>query len=157
MDDRTDGSTDHSTPEQSPQGESRHTQREVQADAQRDARQEGFAAAHAAEQNRLLAALPLEEYARLLPQLTPVRLGLKQVLVEPDAPIRDVYFPRDGVCSVIAVEQEGGPIEVGTVGREGFVFDDADVHAGSNWSSGSRTVKWSWACSTCGTCSERYS
>jgi CRP-like cAMP-binding protein len=51
----------------------------------------------------------------------PVLLGLKQGLVEPDVPIRDVYFPRDGVCSVIAVEQEGGPIEVGTVGRDGFV------------------------------------
>jgi hypothetical protein len=113
MDDRTDGSTDRSTPERSPQGEPR--------DATRDTRQEGFATAHAAEQNRLLAALPLAEYARLLPRLVPVRLGLKQGLVEPDAPIRDVYFPRDGVCSVIAVEQEGGPIEVGTVGRDGFV------------------------------------
>jgi CRP-like cAMP-binding protein len=84
-------------------------------------KQEGFAAAHAAEQNRLLAALPLEEYARLLPRLVPVRLMLKQVLVEPDAPIRDVYFPREGVGSMVAVEQEGGPIEVGTVGRDGFV------------------------------------
>ena len=83
--------------------------------------QEGFAAAHAAEQNRLLAALPLEEYARLLPRLTPVRLGLKQVLVEPDVPIRDVYFPREGVGSMVAVEQEGDAIEVGTVGPEGFV------------------------------------
>jgi len=81
----------------------------------------GFAAAHAAEQNRLLRALSLEEYARLLPQLTPVRLGLKQVLVEPDVPIRDVYFIRNGVASIIATEQEGGMVEVGTVGHEGFV------------------------------------
>ena len=87
----------------------------------RSPEQEGFAAAHAAEQNRLLAALPLEEYARLLPRLTPVRLGLKQVLVEPDVPIRDVYFLREGVGSMVAVEQEGGAIEVGTVGPEGFV------------------------------------
>jgi CRP-like cAMP-binding protein len=85
------------------------------------AQQEGFAAAHGAEQNRLLYALPLEEYARLLPQLTPVRLGLKQVLVEPDAPIRDVYFPREGVCSIIADEQEGGAVEVGTIGPDGLV------------------------------------
>jgi CRP-like cAMP-binding protein len=84
-------------------------------------RHEGFAAAHGAEQNRLLRALPLDEYARLLPLLTPVRLGLKEVLVEPDAPIRDVYFPREGVASVLAEEQEGGPVEVGTIGQEGFV------------------------------------
>src|SRR5688500_10551917 len=85
------------------------------------ARREGFAAAHAAEQNRLLRALPLEEYARLLPQLTPVRLGLKQVLVEPNVPIRDVYFPREGVCSIIADDQEGGAVEVGTTGSDGLV------------------------------------
>jgi CRP-like cAMP-binding protein len=83
--------------------------------------QEGFAVAHGAEQNRLLRALPLDEYTRLLPQLTPVRLGLKQVLVEPDERIRDVYFIREGVSSIIAVEQEGDPVEVGTTGPEGFV------------------------------------
>jgi CRP-like cAMP-binding protein len=82
---------------------------------------DGFAAAHAAEPNRLLRALPLAEYARLLPQLTPVRLGLRQVLVEPDVPIRDVCFIREGVASMIATEQEGGEIEVGTIGNEGFV------------------------------------
>jgi hypothetical protein len=37
-------------------------------------REQGFVGAHGAEQNRLLAALPLDEYARLLPRLTPVRL-----------------------------------------------------------------------------------
>jgi CRP-like cAMP-binding protein len=82
---------------------------------------EGYATAHAAEQNRLLRALPLAEYAHLLPQLTPVVLGLKQVLIEPDAPIRDVYFPRAGVGSMIADEQEGGAVEVGTIGPEGFI------------------------------------
>jgi CRP-like cAMP-binding protein len=85
------------------------------------AEQEGFAAAHGAEQNRLLRALPAEEYARLLLHLTPVRLDFKQVLVEPDVPIGDIYFVREGVGSMIAVEQDGEPIEVGTIGPEGFV------------------------------------
>ncbi len=84
-------------------------------------RSEGASVAHGAEQNRLLAALPLEEYALLLPRLVPVRLQLKDVLVEPDVPISDVHFPREGVCSVIATEQEGGDLEVGTIGCEGFV------------------------------------
>jgi CRP-like cAMP-binding protein len=85
------------------------------------AREQGAAAAHAAESNWLLRALPLDDYGRLLAQLTPVRLGLKQVLVEPEIPIREVYFVREGVCSVIATEQEGGDIEVGTIGWEGIV------------------------------------
>jgi CRP-like cAMP-binding protein len=82
---------------------------------------EGVAAAHAAEQNRLLRALPLEEYARVLPLLTPVRIDFRQLLVEPDVPIRHVYFPREGLCSIVADNEEGGVLEVGTVGRDGFI------------------------------------
>ena len=82
---------------------------------------EGFAAAHAAEQNRLLRAFSAEDYADLLLQLTPVRLGFKQELVQPDLPIQDVYFIREGVASILATEQEGEPIEVGTIGPEGFI------------------------------------
>lgn len=82
---------------------------------------ERFGPAHGSEQNRLLAALPLEEYGRLLPQFTPVRLHLRQALIEPDAPISHVYFPREGVGSMLATEQGGEPIEVGTIGPEGFV------------------------------------
>ncbi|MFL5575175.1 MAG: Crp/Fnr family transcriptional regulator [Gemmatimonadaceae bacterium] len=84
-------------------------------------RREGAAAAHEAESNRLLRALPVDEYDRLLGQLTPVRLRLKLVLAEPDVPITDVYFVRDGVASMLATEQEGGDIEVGTIGNEGLV------------------------------------
>ena len=84
-------------------------------------RRDGAETAHAAESNRLLRALDHADYEWLLPQLTPARLRLKQVLVEPDAPIAHVHFVRDGVCSIIATEQEGGDVEVGTVGCEGFV------------------------------------
>ena len=84
-------------------------------------RSEGAAVAHAAEQNRLLRALPLADYVWLLPQLTPVRLRLKQVLIEPNARIEHVWFVREGVVSIIATEQQGGGVEVGTVGNEGLV------------------------------------
>ncbi len=85
------------------------------------ARQDGIAAAHAAEQSRLLRALPLDEYARLLPRLAPARLRLRNVVVAPGEPIEDVYFPRTGVISIIADLQEGGAVEINTVGPEGFV------------------------------------
>ena len=82
-------------------------------------------AAHAAERNLLLRALPLEEYVRLRVWLTPTRLRLGDVLAEPGAAIRSVYFVREGVCSVLAIglggDREGGSIEVGTIGSEGFV------------------------------------
>ena len=86
-----------------------------------DARRDGAASAHEVEPNRLLRALPLDEYQRLLPQLVPTRLPLKKMLVEPNVPITDAYFIREGVGSMIATEQEGGDIEVGTVGNEGLV------------------------------------
>jgi CRP-like cAMP-binding protein len=84
-------------------------------------RHQGFATAHAAESSRLLRTLPIDEYARLLPRLTPVRIRFKDVLVEPDAVIHDVYFPRTGVVSVIADRQEDGAVEVATIGPEGLV------------------------------------
>jgi CRP-like cAMP-binding protein len=82
---------------------------------------EGAAAAHAAEENRLLRALPLADYTWLLPQLTPARLRLRQVLIEPDAPISHVWFVREGVASMITTGHEEGDIEVGRVGCEGLV------------------------------------
>jgi CRP-like cAMP-binding protein len=77
--------------------------------------------AHRAEENRLLHALPVEEYDLLLSELRPVRLDLKLVLIEPNEPITDVWFVRSGVASMLATEQNGGVIEVGTIGNEGFI------------------------------------
>ena len=50
--------------------------------------------------NRLLAALPQQEYERLLPNLEPVSLDLKLVLCEPNAPIEYAYFPNSGTTLV---------------------------------------------------------
>ncbi|MGZ8377024.1 MAG: Crp/Fnr family transcriptional regulator [Gemmatirosa sp.] len=86
-----------------------------------DTHREGAAASHEAEPSRLLRSLPLEEYAGLLPQLQSVRLPWKDVLVEPNVPIEHVWFLREGAASVLATEQEGGPVEAGVIGPEGFV------------------------------------
>ena len=55
--------------------------------------------------NRLLAALPQEEYERLLPKLEPVSLSLKQILYEPNEPIEYVYFPNNAVGSLLNLMQ----------------------------------------------------
>jgi len=63
--------------------------------------------------NRILSALPAEEYKRLLPNLRPVTLEYKQVLYEPNKPIRYVYFPNDGViCPMVNLRLESQSIKV---------------------------------------------
>jgi len=72
-------------------------------------------------QNRLLASLPREEYERLQPYLEPVVLDVKRELYQPNVPIEFVYFPLEGVCSLLSLSSESQLIEVGTVGNEGMV------------------------------------
>jgi len=71
--------------------------------------------------NRLLAALPAADYARILPSLTVVPLKLKEFLHRPGEPIRDVYFPGGGFCSMLAVLEDGSMVEIATIGCEGMV------------------------------------
>lgn len=71
--------------------------------------------------NRLLAALPAADYARILPSLTVVPLKLKDILHKPGDPIREVYFPGGGFCSMLTVLEDGNMVEVATIGREGVV------------------------------------
>jgi CRP-like cAMP-binding protein len=71
--------------------------------------------------NRLLAALPAADYARILRSLTVVPLKLKDILHKPGDPIRDVYFPGGGFCSMLTVLEDGSMVEVATIGREGLV------------------------------------
>src|SRR2546430_4923864 len=71
--------------------------------------------------NRLLAALPAADYARIIPSLVVVPLKLKAILHKPGEPIRDVYFPGGGFCSMLTVLEDGAMVEIATVGREGMV------------------------------------
>ncbi len=70
---------------------------------------------HNLSKNRLLAALPSEEYKRLLPDLESVYLPHKQVVYEPHEPIKYVYFPTDAVMSLISLMENGAGVEVGNV------------------------------------------
>ena len=71
--------------------------------------------------NNLLAALPQQEYERLLPNLEPVSLSIKQVLYEPNEPIEYAYFPNSGATSLLNLMQDGQTIEAATVGKEGMI------------------------------------
>jgi CRP-like cAMP-binding protein len=48
-------------------------------------------------------------------------LKYKQVLYEPDVPIGYVYFPIDGVASLVVTMMNGAAAEVGTIDSEGVV------------------------------------
>ena len=76
---------------------------------------------HGPRENRLLAALPREDYERLLAKLDMVSLAIKQIVYEPNGPIPHVYFPTSAVTSVISIMEDGVGVEVATVGNEGMV------------------------------------
>src|SRR5438552_3173428 len=71
--------------------------------------------------NSVLAALPPGTYRDLLSGLEPVALVFGDVLYEPGAPIREVYFPTDGLVSLLTLVEGRLALEVGLVGREGMV------------------------------------
>lgn len=70
--------------------------------------------------NMLIAALDGKTCQRLQAALEPVSLVLGEVLYEPGEPIRHVYFPGDGLISLLAVGEGNLVLEVALVGREGF-------------------------------------
>jgi CRP-like cAMP-binding protein len=72
-------------------------------------------------QNQLLAALPAKDYKRLLPHLEPVRLPFMEVLYESGDAIEHVYFPNDGLLSLLVVMKDRTLREIGVIGREGML------------------------------------
>ncbi len=70
-------------------------------------------------QNRLLAALSDEDLEPLQPLLSLVEWKFGDVLVLPNRPVDNVWFPIRGLASVLAVTAAGRTFEVGLYGREG--------------------------------------
>jgi CRP-like cAMP-binding protein len=71
--------------------------------------------------NKLLAALPRDQFDFLAPHLTTVSLPQGDVLAEPSDEFDHIYFPESGMLSLLAVLRDGKAIETATVGREGVV------------------------------------
>jgi CRP-like cAMP-binding protein len=76
-------------------------------------------------ENMLLATLPAADLDRILATTDTIPLTLKELLHKPGQPIRDVYFPGGGFCSIVTVLEDGSMVEVATVGREGVVGSGA--------------------------------
>ncbi len=71
--------------------------------------------------NRLLSLLSNDDYERLRPHLSHVVFDYKKSLYEASRPIDHVYFPIDGVASLVITSADGSSAEVGTIGSEGLV------------------------------------
>lgn len=73
-----------------------------------------------AKQNRILAALPLESYTRLLPLLELVQLPAGYTIYEPMFPIRRLYFPASCVVARLYEMKNGTSTQIGIIGNEGL-------------------------------------
>jgi CRP-like cAMP-binding protein len=95
--------------------------------------------------NRLLAALPLEDWDRWRYLLVPVQWARGQILVEAGAAMPHVYFPMSAVAAWISHTPSGESSELALVGPEGMVgvsgfmasgpvsSDAVVVSAGTGW------------------------
>lgn len=73
------------------------------------------------DENLLLARVAPSTLEQLVSPHAVVSLHLRETLVEFDQTADSIYFVTSGVVSVVHVTEEGSMIEVGVVGREGFV------------------------------------
>ena len=70
-------------------------------------------------QNRLLQTLPSDDAALIGPHLTQVELERGRLLYDPGDQIDHLYFPHDGVISLMTLMESGAAIESSTIGPEG--------------------------------------
>ena len=88
--------------------------------AQMDTREKSLQR-HSPNQNHLLAALPDEDFARLLPLLELAAMPLGEMLYEPGQQMRHAYFPTTAIVSLHYVTESGASAETAGVGNEGVV------------------------------------
>jgi CRP-like cAMP-binding protein len=80
-----------------------------------------FFSMSAPAKNRILAALPPEEHARLGPELHEVEMALGDIVYESGGRLDHVCFPTSCIVSLIYTMQDGAVAEMGLVGSEGMV------------------------------------
>src|SRR3954468_18803950 len=73
------------------------------------------------EQNQLLLSLPPDEQKWVESKLETFTLEFRKILAGPNQPSRHVFFVEGGMFSLVKPMQDGAAVEVGLIGREGFV------------------------------------
>ena len=72
-------------------------------------------------ENKLLASLPRSDFNALVEHFTDVSLAQGAVIFEVGDEVDHVYFPHNGMFSLLTVMRDGKAIETATVGREGTI------------------------------------
>jgi CRP-like cAMP-binding protein len=73
------------------------------------------------KQNRILAALPAADFARLLPDLELIPMPLGWTMSESGDHVNFLHFPTTGIVSLIYDLEDGSSSEIALVGNEGMV------------------------------------
>ncbi len=71
--------------------------------------------------NDLLELLPRKDRRHLMTLFEPYEMVPGAVLCEPGAPTHNVYFPTEGVVSLVGLNDGSPDLEVAMVGREGML------------------------------------
>ncbi|MDT5062102.1 MAG: hypothetical protein QOH63_2561 [Acidobacteriota bacterium] len=72
-------------------------------------------------ENRLLAALPVEEYEYLRPHMERVSFALGEVIYESGGRLDHVFFPTTAIISLLYIMEDGATAEMGLAGNDGVV------------------------------------
>src|SRR5712671_5275789 len=80
-----------------------------------------FAALNEPVENRLLGALPVDEYERLRPHLQEVKFSLGEVVYEFGGQLDYVFFPTTSIVSLLYTMENGTSAEMGLTGNDGVV------------------------------------
>jgi CRP-like cAMP-binding protein len=79
--------------------------------------------------NLLLASLPPESVVALMPHLRVVELPQEAVLFEAGDTIKALYFPHNGIVSILVDLTSGEMIETAMIGRDSLVGGSAAVES----------------------------
>lgn len=71
--------------------------------------------------NKLLAALPGEEYERILPDLEQTSFSFGESVYESNERLNYAYFPISSVASLVYTMRDGASAEISMVGNEGLI------------------------------------
>ena len=91
------------------------------------------------QQNRLLEALPAQDFDALAQHLEWVPLALGQMLYDPGTQMRYAVFPTNAIVSLHYVTESGASAETAGVGNEGMV--GVSLFMGGNTTSSSAVVQ----------------
>jgi CRP-like cAMP-binding protein len=76
---------------------------------------------HTPKQNHLLAALPADDFTRLLPDLELIPMPLGWAVYESGGKLDYMYFPTTSIVSLLYVMESGASAEIAITGNEGLV------------------------------------